>query len=279
MEYNTDKLSKDEFIKSIEKNLENAANKKSILQNFINIFDCITNQKYRISYVPIFRDTRYYEIKNNDERIVGQIFCSNNQSNLYMLNDDYELTINFSEHCDDNNSKYTLKEIKYNLLNKIDENDDVVMSYLDRLDPEFKPMFHLELNGTKYYASQVVESNELIKDDKYIQTDASLYDYEYYMYDFDYKSFHAAKDKHADKIKLESSDSIKGYVIAIKKGETIPPIRMDCNTNTFIRFNFEEFVDKLLHSHELDPDSFEEYKSKEDINSELIGANIYQPIE
>ena len=277
MEYNTTKLTKDEYLNSVTTNLANSENSETILKEFSSIFDLFTSKKYIVAYNPLFRDTRYYDIKNKDLGVIGQIFCSNNQSLIYLLNDDYELKINFNKSL--NNENCTVKEIKYNLLNKIYEDDYVLIECLDRLDRAFRPLFHLELNGKKYYASQVVETKEIIIDNKYINTDATLYDYEYYMYDCDYKSFHAIKDKNSHQILLESSDSLNGYARVIKNGDTVPPIKISGDSNTFLKFNFEEFVDNFLNSKELQPDTFVKHIKHKNMHQEFVGANIYVPIE
>lgn len=272
-------LTKEEFLASIKNNLGDSHNKESIMQEYSRIFDLTQQLNYRVSYVPIFHDKRYYDIKNHDARVIGQIFCTLNESIFYFVNEDHELMIKFSEYINDNNNKGTLKEIKYNILNKIDEDDEVVIECLDRLDKDFRPMFHLEFNGKKYYASQVVETKEIIIDNKYINTDATLYDYEYYMYDCDYKSFQAIKDKNSHQILLESSDSLNGYARVIKNGDTIPPIKISGDSNTFLKFNFEEFVDNFLNSKELEPDTFVKHIKHKNMHREFVGANIYVPIE
>lgn len=281
----TKNLTKNKLMQSIEGNLGNTINRQSILEEYLRFFELTSLFRLNISHIPLFDDERYYEIKDTENRILGQIFCSENQSILYLLVNSIELKITFDNKIE-NNSPLTIKKIRYNSLNIIDTEDEVLMKELSNLDEEFKPMFHLEINGSQYYADQVAETEEWIENDKYINTDATLYDYASDMIDCNYKSFSAHKYfSDNTKLVLKSADSLNGFATALKKGTSIPPITMrltyDKFDNFVIKFNFEHFVNFHLKTSELNDSDFEEYMSDIFEQGEKVDDDtsiLYSPI-
>lgn len=172
-----------EFVKNIDKNISGSFNEEVLRNTAKNMWDLTKSLGYEIDFVPLFSDTRYFEVKDENKAIVGGIFITKDCFNMYIHAPIFFFRCDVQKTKNNKQEDVYLRKNQYNIIKDIYQNDSEfgqeAISHLETAEDEYKKDIFIEIGGKKYYSPYQVTTKELFNEDYLCHVHGATYEFDY----------------------------------------------------------------------------------------------------
>jgi len=176
-------LKYNEFVKNVDENILDSFNEEVLRNTYKNMWDLTSELGYEIDFVPVFSDTRYFEVKDKNKAVVGGLFITKDCFNMYIHAPIFFFRCDVQKIKNDNQEDVYIRNYQYNIIKDIYQNNSYfgkkAISHLETAEEEYKNDIFIEISGKKYYSPYQVTTEELFNKDYLYHVKGTTYEFDY----------------------------------------------------------------------------------------------------